>query len=133
MSEVKVEDSILLSTKKSLGLDPSMSHFDVDIIMCINSALNILTQLGVGPNEGYAIGSEDDVWSDFIGDDKRLNMVKTYVFLKTKVTFDPPTVGALMESYKEQIKEYEYRLNYQVDPKDTFDRGINQQVGGEED
>lgn len=122
MSEVKVEDSILLSIKKSLGLEPSMNHFDADIMMCINSAFNILTQLGVGPVEGYEITSEEDLWVDFIGHDKRLNMVKTYIFLKTKLTFDPPTVGALMSSYKEQVQEYEYRLNYQVDPKDTFNR-----------
>lgn len=122
MSEVKVEDSILLSVKKSLGLEPSMDHFDPDIIMCINTALNILTQLGVGPNAGYEVISEENVWDEFIDDNKCLNMVKTYIFLKTKLIFDPPTIGALMESYKEQVKEYEYRLNYQVDPKDTFDR-----------
>lgn len=121
MADIKVEDSILLSTKKSLGLDPSMENFDPDIIMCINSALNILTQYGVGPIEGFSISSEKDTWDAFIGKDKRLNMVKTYVYLKTKIVFDPPTIGSLVQSYKEQIQEYECRISYQVDPEDTFD------------
>lgn len=122
MDEIKVEDSILLSTKKSLGLDPSMTHFDPDITMCINSALNVLTQYGVGSIEGFAIESDKETWNEFIGEEKRLNMVKSYVYLKTKLMFDPPTVGALMQSYKEQIQEYECRIGYQVDPEDTFDR-----------
>lgn len=117
---IKVEDSILLSVKKSLGLEPDITHFDPDIIMCINSALNVLTQLGVGPNCGFQITSSEDAWEQFIGEDVRLNMVKTYIFLKTKVTFDPPTGNAILESYKEQIREYEWRLNVQVDPEYTF-------------
>lgn len=121
MTEIKVEDSILLSIKKSLGLDPSMTHFDPDIVMCINSALNILTQLGVGPIEGYAITSEKDTWDQFIGTDPRLNMVRSYVYLKTKIIFDPPNGNAVLEAYKAQISEYECRLNYQVDPQYTFD------------
>lgn len=124
MNDVKVEDSILLSVKKNLGLDPSMTHFDPDITMCINTALNVLTQLGVGPVDGFVISSEDNTWDQFIGEDRRLNMVKTYVSIKTKLIFDPPTVGAVMESYKEQVKEYEWRLNVQVDPEDTFDEEV---------
>lgn len=121
MSNVKIEDSILLTVKKSLGIEPDMIHFDPDIIMCINSAFNILTQLGVGPIEGFAISSKEETWDLFIGEDKRLNMVKTYIYLKTRVTFDPPTGNAVLEAYKEQIKEYEWRLNFQVDPEYTFD------------
>lgn len=120
MTEIKVEDSILLSTKKSLGIDPSMTHFDPDIIMCINSALNILSQLGVGPKNGFMISSENDTWDQFIGEDPRLNMAKSHVYLRTKILFDPPTGNAILETYKEQIKEYECRLSYQVDPEDTF-------------
>lgn len=121
MTDVKVEDSILLSTKKSLGLDPSMEHFDTDIIMCVNTALNVLTQLGVGPIEGFSISSAEETWDQFLGDETRLNLVKTYVFLKTKMIFDPPTIGGLISSYQEQLKEYEWRINVQVDPEDTFD------------
>lgn len=118
---VAIEDSILLSVKKSLGLDPSLTQFDIDIIMAINTALNILTQLGVGPVEGFSISSEKETWDSFIGDEIRLNMVKTYVWLRVRLIFDPPTTNALLDSVKTQITEYEVRLNYQVDPDDTFD------------
>lgn len=118
---VKILDSILLSTKKSLGLDPSVTEFDPDIIMCINTSLNVLTQLGVGPIEGFNISSEENIWSEFIGEDPRLNIVKSYVYLKTKMIFDPPTVGSLVSACNDQIKELEWRINVQVDPEDTFD------------
>lgn len=118
---VKILDSILLSTKKSLGLDPSVTEFDPDIIMCINTSLNVLTQLGVGPIEGFSISSEENIWSEFIGEDPRLNIVKSYVYLKTKMIFDPPTVGSLVSACNDQIKELEWRINVQVDPEDTFD------------
>ena len=124
MAEVKVEDSILSSIKKNLGIEPSMTHFDPDIIMCINSALNVLTQLGVGPIEGFSISSQEETWDQLIGKDSRLNMVKSYISLKTKMIFDPPSGNAVIECYKEQIKEYECRLNYQVDPEYTFDEEV---------
>lgn len=119
--EVTVEKSILLSTKKNLGLSPDVDQFDPDIIMCINSAFNILTQLGVGPEEGFQIVSKNDVWEKYLNGNLRINMVKSYIFLKTKMLFDPPTISAVLESYKEQIKEYESRLNYEVDPRYTFE------------
>lgn len=118
---VSIEDSILLSVKKKLGLDPTLTQFDPDIIMAINTSLNILTQLGVGPVEGISISSENDTWDQLIGDEIRLNMAKTYVWLRTRLIFDPPTTNALLASVKEQIAEYEVRLNYQVDPDYTFD------------
>lgn len=120
--ELKVEDSILLSIKKNLGLAPDMDHFDVDLIITINSALNILTQLGVGPNEGFTIASSENTWDELITDEKRLNLVKTYVQLKTKVIFDPPTIGSVSNSYAELIKELEWRINAQADPGDNFDK-----------
>ena len=121
IATVPIEDSILLSVKKKLGLDPTLTQFDLDIIMAINTSLNILTQLGVGPVEGVSISSENDTWDQIIGDEIRLNMVKTYVWLRTRLIFDPPTTNALLASVKEQIEEFEVRLNYQVDPENTFD------------
>lgn len=121
MSDVRVEDSILLTIKKNLGLEPNVTAFDPDLIVFINSALNILTQLGAGPVEGFAITSEEEVWSQFIGDDPRLNMVKSYIYLKVRLAFDPPSIGAALSSYQDQIKEYEARINYQVDPPNAFD------------
>lgn len=118
---ISTADSILLSTKKSLGLPEEVEDFDPDIIMCINSALNVLTQLGVGPVKGVSISSKEDTWDLLIGDDPRLNMAKSLVYLRTKVAFDPPTGNAILESYREQIREYECRLSYQVDPGYAFD------------
>lgn len=113
--------SILTSIKKLLGLMEDYTEFDSDITMCINSAIGILTQCGVGPVEGFRVTSKDETWEQFIGNDPRFEMIRTYIFLKTKIIFDPPTSSAVLECYKEQIKEYEIRLNYLVDPENTFD------------
>lgn len=115
-----LENSILSSIKKSLGLEPEVIQFDPDIIICINSILNVLTQIGVGPIKGFSIQSEVETWEDFIGEDKRLNMIKSYIIMKVKLMFDPPSIAAVLTSYQEMIKEYECRLSYQVDPQDTF-------------
>ena len=104
-------DSILTSVKKLLGPAEEYEHFDPDIIMHINSALATLTQLGVGPEEGFMITDKTAVWSDFIGDDLLLNLVPTYVYLKVKLGFDPPTTAAVLESFQRQASQYEWRLN----------------------
>lgn len=125
-----IKESILQSIKKLLGIPQEMKGFDVDVMVLINSAFNVLTQLGVGSEKGFAINSDKEVWSDFIGDDVRLNMVKTYIFLKVKTIFDPSQLsGAVMEAYKEQIKELEWRLNVQVDIEGAFD--TESETGGE--
>lgn len=108
--EVSVSDSILLSTKKTLGLIESYDVFDTDIILHINSIFAILTQLGIGPEEGFSITNDEDVWSDFITD-ARLNTIKSYVYLRVRLLFDPPTTSYLMTAIQEQIKELEWRIN----------------------
>lgn len=107
--------SILLSVKKLLGIPVEHTQFDPDLIMDINATFNILTQLGVGPEEGFSITDDTAVWTDFI-DDQRLNMVRTYVGLKVRMMFDPPTSGVVLESVKGLVSEMEWRLNVQVDP-----------------
>ena len=104
-------ESILTSIKKLLGITEDYTHFDADIIMHINSAISVLTQLGVGPDEGYRITSAEDTWSDFIGDDPRFDMVKTYVFQKVRLMFDPPVSSSATEAAKNAIAEFEWRLN----------------------
>lgn len=106
-----MSNSILVSTKKTLGLMADYTSFDPDIIMFINSAFASLNQIGVGPEEGFAI--EDDIpsWTDFVGSDPRLNQIKTYVFLKVKMLFDPPGTSYLLDAYTKQILEHEWRLN----------------------
>lgn len=110
-----MSDSILNSIKKKLGYDAEYTSFDPDIIIAINGVFNILTQLGVGPKEGFAISDASATWDNYTSD-VNLNMAKEYMFMKVKIIFDPPQSTHAMNAYTEMIKEYECRLNYQVDP-----------------
>lgn len=104
-------ESILTSIKKLLGIDESYTHFDSDIIMHINSVFTILTQMGVGPSEGFIIEDDTTTWIDFLGDKTNLESVKTYIFMKVKLMFDPPLAGSVTEAYNRTISELEWRLN----------------------
>ena len=104
-------DSILVSIKKLLGIAADYTHFDPDIIMHINSAFSVLTQLGVGPPEGFRIDDDVKTWNDFINDTIRLDAVKSYVYLKVSLMFDPPTSSAVLSAKERQISELEWRLN----------------------
>lgn len=106
-----MDDSILNGTKKVLGIAPDYDVFDPDIILYINSVLSTLNQLGIGPPFGYSISGDAETWTQFIGTDPRLNAVKTYVQLRVRMLFDPPTTSYLISSMKEQIQELEWRLN----------------------
>jgi hypothetical protein len=107
-----VETSILTSTKKILGIAEDYTVWDLDIITHINTAFSTLTQLGVGPAEGFMIEDATAEWSDFISDgDLQYNSVKTYVFLRVRMLFDPPTTSYLIEAMNKQIEELEWRLN----------------------
>jgi hypothetical protein len=106
-------DSILTSTKKILGVAEDYEAFDVDILTHINSVFSTLNQLGIGPEEGFAIEDANATWSDFLGDDLRLNNVRTYVYLRVRLLFDPPTTSFLITSLNEQAKELEWRMNVQ--------------------
>lgn len=111
----EIENSILGSIKKKLGGMADVDYyFDSDLIDHINSVFSILNQLGVG-KEGFAITSIDETWDEFT-DDPKLNMVKTYVYLKVKQYFDPSQNSSVLQSYDQQIKELEWRLNVAVDP-----------------
>lgn len=107
-------NSILYTIKKMIGFDPEYNQFDTDIIVYINSAFSILKQLGVGPKEGFSISDETAVWSDFTTD-VSLEMVKTYIYFKVKVSFDPPSSSFALDSIKNQISELEWRMNSVVD------------------
>ena len=103
-------DSILTSIKKMLGMTEDYTEFDTDLIIHINSVFSALTQIGVGPPEGFMIEDESSEWNDFIGTESKWNFVKTYVYLKVRLLFDPPNSGSVMESINNQIKELEWRL-----------------------
>lgn len=110
-------ESILTSIKKLLGIAEEYKHFDTDIIMHINSAFSVLTQLGVGPEEGFRIEDASTEWSEFLYDDPRLEMVRTYVYLKVKQVFDSnSSSSAVIEAINRQIQELEWRINVTVDP-----------------
>lgn len=105
-------ESILTSIKKLLGIAEEYTQFDADIIMHINSVFTTLTQLGVGPSTGFYIEDDSTIWEDFIPDLAKLQAVKTYIFLKVKLLFDPASVGSsTLASYERQIQELEWRLN----------------------
>lgn len=106
-----METSILRSVKKILGLEPSYTVFDQDVMMFINGAFSTLTDLGVGPANGFAIDSATNVWSEFLGDITQLSSVKTYIHLRVKMVFDPPTTPYVIAAFEKQISELEWRLN----------------------
>ena len=110
-----METSILTSIKKMLGVAEDYTEFDEDIITHINSVFLNLTQLGVGPEEGFMIEDDTSVWEDFIDNSIQLQAVKTYMYLKVKLLFDPPLSSSVTESFTRMIAELEWRLNVAVD------------------
>lgn len=110
-------ESILTSIKKLLGIEEDYEQFDPDIIMHINTVFRLLKRMGVGPAKGFRIEDSMSVWSDFLDDDTEdsLEDVKTYIFLKVKLIFDPPTNSAHIEAIKENIKELEWTLHFEAD------------------
>lgn len=107
-------ESILTSIKKLLGLAAEYDAFDADIIMHINTVFTILNQLGVGP-EGFKIEDDLATWSSFIDDVNALESVKSYIYLKVQLMFDPPLNSAVLESKKQLIAELEWRLNVYIE------------------
>lgn len=125
-----MSDSILVSTKKILGLDASYTAFDVDIIMHINSVFGTLNQLGIGPVNGFMIEDDTALWSTFIGSDLNLNAVKTYVYLRVRLLFDPPATSFHITAMENQIKELEWRLNVYRETRDWIDPILGAVVDG---
>lgn len=106
-----MDTSILTTIKKLLGIEEEYTHFDADIIVHINTVLMILRQMGVGPSEGFSVEGASDIWSDFISDIQNFEAVKTYIYLKVKLVFDPPLSATVIASYEKVIAELESRLN----------------------
>ena len=113
MSEEPILDttnSILTSIKLMLGIPADYEYFDQQIIVHINSVFGILHQLGVGTSDPYEITGASETWDEFLEDKKNLNLVKTFMFLKVKMVFDPESSGFTTTSIAELAKEYEWRL-----------------------
>lgn len=106
-----MEESILKSVKKMLGLPPEDDHFDIDIITNINSAIVVLNQLGVGDGT-FAVTGDEETWTDFLGENKKFNLVRSYIVMKVRIWYDPPTQNSHIEAVERSIKELECRISY---------------------
>lgn len=115
-------NSILTSIKKLLGIAEECADFDTDIITHINTVLATLNQLNVGDEQGFAISDSSASWTDFMGDDPRLSLVKSYVYLKVRLLFDPPLSGSVMDAINNTIKELEWRILVVADPPDNTEK-----------
>lgn len=103
-------DSILLSIKKALGIDSDCTDFDPELIMHTNSVLSTLTQIGVGDVNGFAISGVEEKWSDFVADEPKWSQIRTYVYTKVRLIFDPPQNSASIEAMNKVANELEWRL-----------------------
>lgn len=113
-----MEDSILNTVKKSIGIMPEYDAFDDTLVMHINSAFMVLSQLGVGPAKGYRIEDDSDEWGDFVSNDcENFESVKSYVCMKVRLLFDPPSSSTHMDCIKQMISELEWRLNIGAESK----------------
>ena len=111
-----MNNSILLTIKKLLGIPEDVTAFDTDIIVAINTAMSSASQLGFGDFKvSYSISGSSETWSDYIGEETNLEMLKTYIYLKTRLLFDPPQSSAVMEAFKNSIGELEFRIQSVTD------------------
>lgn len=114
--KVTRDDSILRTIAKLVGGEENGEYFNPDLIVAINTALAVMTQVGVGPSEGFSIEDDSAKWSDFLGNDKRLSMVFSYVHKKVQLLFDPPQSGVLRENLENLVHEMEWRSYIAADP-----------------
>ena len=112
-----MDSSILTSIKKLLGIAEEDTSFDQDIIMHINTVFAILSQLGAGPANGFSIEDDSAIWEDYLGNATNLELVKSYIYMKVRSMFDPPTSSILADAMNKNISELEWRINTTVDPK----------------
>ena len=123
-----MSESILTTIKKMIGFDPEYDVFDTDLITLINGCFSTLYQLSVGPtDQAYKITSAANTWDEFYVGNENIESVKTYIFIKAKLMFDPPQNSFIVTAYDNQAKELEWRLNAECDP------GWKEEVTSEED
>ena len=109
-------DSILDTIKKMLGIDPEDISFDTDIKVHINTTMLSISQMGIGPPNGFIVTSKDNVWNDFLGSSAmNLEGVKSYIYLKIKLIFDPPQSSTVIEAFNKSISELEFRMMLAVE------------------
>ena len=120
-----MDQSILITIKKLLGLAPDYTAFDSDVVVYINSVLMTLNQIGIGPDEGFIITGPYELWTDFVPNEITDQQgIPTYIYLKVKLMFDPPASSFGQEALKKQAEEIEWRLNVQS-PEFEKESGIS--------
>ena len=120
------DDSILTSVKKVLGIPSYYDHFDRDILLHLNTVMSILNQLGVGPEEGFIVEDDSTTWSDLFDGDidtNKMMYVKSYVCLRVRLLFDPPTSSGAIDAMERQMRELEWRITVTRDPRDNGEEG----------
>ena len=110
-----IPNSILDETKKALGIGYEHQEFDVDVIMHINSVFSTLQQLGVGPRTGFSIHDASTLWTAFLPQDTLLNNVRSYMYLRVRMLFDPPATSFTQDAFQKQIDELTWRLTVQAE------------------
>lgn len=121
MNNTAINESILNSIKKLLNIPIEEKAFDADIIIHINSVISSLLQIGIGPKDGYRISDENDLWEDYIPEESNIDYIKTYIYLRVKMIFDPPLNSSVLQSLNETIRELEWRLH--INYESTKDGG----------
>lgn len=119
-----MDESILGTIKNMLSgpVTDDDAPFDTELVVHVNSAIMVLRQAGVGPQNGYSIVGSDETWSDYLGDNESmLELVKSYIFLSVKNVFDPPSNGSVLQAYNNLMSEYIWRLREQSDPANIFE------------
>lgn len=111
-----MDDSILNSIKKLLGIEKDYTHFDTDIIIHINSAISTLSQIDAGLSKGFSITGNTETWKELIGERGDMEFIKSYIYLKVRLVFDPPSSSAVIDAIKQQISELEWRIQVATDP-----------------
>lgn len=120
------DDSILTSVKKALGIPSDYDYFDLDILLHLNTVMSILNQLGVGPEEGFIVEDDSTIWSDLFDGDidtNKMMYVKSYVCLRVRLLFDPPTSSGAIDAMERQMRELEWRITVTRDPRDDSEEG----------
>lgn len=111
-----METSILKTIRSMLDMDPDDEVYNTDLMVHINSSIMVLCQIGIGPKDGFRISGIAETWNELLGDSKMLESAKEYIYLRTKIGFDPPATSFVMEAMKTMTSELEVRLNMQIDP-----------------
>lgn len=124
-----MDENILYTIKKLIGIEYDYTIYDMDLTIAINSAIGTLTQIGVGPAEGFVVSTGNELWSDLIGDTKLLEFVKQYVYLKVKTIFDPSQINSVTTAYDNQIKELEWRISVTVDKGYALEKEVEEAEG----